>query len=162
MFSTVFMYGFILASDDKFGRAIDRHWKAMLTSGVLIAVTLSVIFAARIQTGLSEDTYYIVEMILRGISIWFCLIGFLGFGKRYLNRGGKFIKYANEAALPVYIIHLPMVGAIGFYIIKFDLPIAIKYISILVLSLIASVLFYEVVVRRINFIRYFFGLKKRA
>jgi hypothetical protein len=134
----------------------------MLTCGVLIAVIMSVVFAARIQPGLSEDTFYIVEMLLRGISIWFCLIGFLGFGKRFLNRGGKFIQYATEAALPIYIIHLPIIGAIGFYLVKFDLPIAIKYFLILILSLISSILLYEVVVRRLNFVRYFFGLKKRA
>ncbi len=162
MFITVFIYGFIMASDDKFGEAIDRHWKAALTSGLLIVVTLSVVFAARIQTGLNEDTFYIVEMILRGISIWFCMIGFLGFGKRFLNRGGKFINYANEAALPVYIIHLPMVVIVGFYVIKFDLPIAAEYLAIIILSLISSVLLYEIAVRRFSVVRLFLGLKRRA
>lgn len=162
MFITVFIYGFIMVSDDKFGEALDRHWKAALTIGLLIVIALSVVFAAGIQTGLNEDTYYVVEMILRGISIWFCLIGILGFGKRFLNRGGKFINYANEAALPVYIIHLPMVVMIGFYVIKFDLPIAVKYLAIVILSLIASILLYEIAVRRFNFVRFFFGLKKRV
>jgi len=142
MFIIVFIFGFIMISDDKFGEAIDRHWKAALTIGLLIAISLSVVYVAQIQTGLNEVTFYIVEMILRGICIWFCLIGFLGFGKRFLNRGGKFIKYASEAALPVYIIHLPMVSILGFYVIKFDLPIAVKYLAIIILSLISSVLLY--------------------
>ncbi len=162
MFITVFIYGFIMVSDDKFGEAIDRHWKAALTSGLLIVIALSVVFAARIQTGLNEDIFYIVKMILTGISIWFCMIGFLGFGKRFLNRGGKFINYANEAALPVYIIHLPMVVIVGFYVIKFDLPIAAKYLAIVILSLISSVLLYEIAVRRFNVVRLFLGLKRRA
>ncbi len=162
MFITVFIYGFIMMSDDKFGEAIDRHWKAALICGLLIVIALSMVFAARIQTGLNGDTFYIVEMNLRGIAIWFCMIGFLGFGKRFLNRGGKFIKYASEAALPVYIIHLPMVVIVGFYVIKFDLPIAVKYFAIIILSLISSVLLYEIAVRRINFFRFLLGLKKRV
>jgi hypothetical protein len=162
MFITVFIYGFIVVTDDKFGEAIDRHWKAALTGGLLIVIALSVVFAARIQTGLNEDAFYIVEMILRGISIWFCMIGLLGFGKRFLNRGGKFIKYASEAALPVYILHLPMVAIIGFYVGKLDLPITAKYLAIIILSLISSVMLYEIAVRRFNFLRFFFGLKKRA
>ena len=162
MFITLFIFGFIIVSDDKFGEAIDRHWKAALTSGLLIVITLSVVFAARIQTGLSEVTFYVVEMTLRGISIWFCMIGFLGFAKRFLDRGGRFIRYASEAALPVYILHLPLVGAIGFYVIEFDLPIAVKYIAVLVLSLLSSVLLYEIAVRRFTIVRFFFGLKKRA
>ena len=162
MFITVFIFGFIMTSDDKFGEVIDRHWKAALTIGLLIAISLSVVHVVQIQTGLNEVTFYILEMILRGVCIWFCMIGFLGFGKRFLNRGGKFINYAREAALPVYIIHLPMVVIVGFYVIKFDLPIAGKYFAIIILSLISSVLLYEIAVRRFNFFRFFLGLKKRV
>ena len=51
---------------------------------------------------------------------------------------------------------------LGFYIIKFDLPVAVKYLAIVFLSLISSVLLYEIGVRRFNFVRFFFGLKKRV
>ena len=159
MFITVFIFGFILMTDARFGEAVDKYWKAALTIGLLIVTGLSVVFAARIQTGLSEKTYYFVEMTLKGIAIWFCVIGFLGFGRRYLNRGGRFINYAREAALPVYILHLPVLGTIGFYVIKFDLPIGIEYFAILVLSLMVSVLLYEIAVKRFNVVRFLFGLK---
>ena len=162
MFIIVFIFGFIMTSDARFGELIDRHWKAALTIGLLISLSLSIAHVMQIQTGLNEATFYIVEMILRGACIWSSLIGFLGFGRRYLDRGGKFINYAREAALPVYLIHLPMVVIVGFYIIKFDLPISVKYIFIIILSLISSVLLYEIVIRRLNFFRIFFGLKKRA
>jgi len=39
-----------------------------------------------------------------------------------------------------------MVVIIGFYVIKFDLPIAAKYLAIVILSLISSVLLYELAV----------------
>lgn len=161
MFITVFIYGFIVVSDAKFGETIDEHWKVALASGLLISISLSVIYVAQLQTGLNEMTFYIVEMTLRGILIWCSLIGFLGFGKRFLNRGGKIIIYASEAALPVYIIHLPMVVIVGFYVIKFDLSIAAKYMVILILSLVSSILLYEIAVRRFNFVRFFLGLKRR-
>jgi peptidoglycan/LPS O-acetylase OafA/YrhL len=82
------------------------------------------------------------------------------FGRRYLNRGGRFVIYASEAALPVYILHLPVLGMIGFYVIQFDLPIVIEYIAILILSLMVSVLLYEILVKRFNIVRFFFGLKR--
>jgi hypothetical protein len=160
MFITVFIFGYIMTSDDKFGEAIDRHWKSALTIGLLIAVSLSVVYVEQIQTELNEVTFYNIEMIMRGACIWFCLIGFLGFGKRFLNHGGKFINYASGAALPVYIIHLPMVVIIGFYVIKFDIPVAVKYFAIIILSLLLSVLLYEIAVRRFNFFRFFLGLKR--
>jgi hypothetical protein len=157
-----FYFGFIMTSDDKFGEVINMHWKAGLTIGLLIAIFLSVVHVMQIQTRLNEVTFYIIEMILRGVCIWFCLIGFLGFGKRFFNRGGKFIIYAREAALPVYILHLPLVVIVGFYIIKFNVPIAVKYFVINILALLLSVLLYEIAVRRLNFFRFLLGLKKRV
>jgi hypothetical protein len=162
MFITVFIFGFIIASDEKFGEAIDRHWKAGLVIGLIIAVTLSLINVVPLQTGLNQASAYVIKMILRGMCIWFCLIGFLGFGKRFLNREGILINYAREAALPVYILHLPMVVVIGFYVIKFDFPIWSQYFVITIISLISSVLLYEIGVRRINFFKFFLGLKKRV
>jgi len=162
MFITVFIFGFIVASDDQFGEAVDRYWRVALAIGVLIVTGLSVVFAAHIQTGLDANTFYFVEMTLRGISIWCCMVGFLGLGRRYLNRGGKLIRYASEAALPVYILHLPVLGTIGFYFIKFDFPLLIEYPAILLFSLLASVLVYEIAVRRFNVVRFFFGLKNTS
>lgn len=161
MFITVFIYGFVMVAKPKFGEAIDRHWKAALTIGLLTAFFLSVAYVGQIQSRLNEAASYIVEMILRGICIWFSLIGFLGFAKRFLDRGGKFIKYASEAALPIYIIHLPMIVIIGFYIIKFDLPVVVNYSLIIVLSLISSLAVYEIAIRRFAVGRFLMGLKKK-
>lgn len=161
MFITVFIFGFIMASDPAFGDAIDRNWKVALIIGVLAAFSLTVVYVAQIETGLSEFTNYILSMILRGICIWFCLIGFLGFGKRYLDRGGKFINYAREAALPVYILHLPVVVMVGFYVVKLELAVAAKYTTTILLSLLLSLLLYEIIVRRFNVIRFLLGLKKK-
>lgn len=69
MFITVFIFGFIMVSDDSFREAIDKHWKVALTSGLLIAISLSVVYVAQVQTGLNEVTFYVVEMVLRGIAI---------------------------------------------------------------------------------------------
>ena len=64
MFITVFIFGFIMMSDDAFGEAIDRHWKAALICGLSIVIALSVVFAARIQTGLNEVTLPNVQLFL--------------------------------------------------------------------------------------------------
>jgi hypothetical protein len=160
MFITVFIFGYIIASDNKFGEAIDRHWKTALTIGLFIAIALSILYAAKIHTGLNESADYILGMILRGVCIWFCLIGFLGFGKRFLHRGGRLINYAREAALPVYVLHLPIIVIVGFYLTRLDWSTLAKYLFITILSFAFTVLLYEIVVRRLNVMRLFLGLKK--
>ena len=51
---------------------------------------------------------------------------------------------------------------VDFYVVKFDMPIGAKYLAIVILSLISSVLLYEIAVRRFDFVRFFMGLKKRV
>ena len=161
LFISVFIYGFIVASEPHLEAAIDKYWKSSLFIGLLIASALSVVYAGKLQAGLNETTTYVVEKILRGICIWFSLIGILGFGRRYLNQEGAIIRYASKVALPLYIIHLPIVVILGFYIIRFELPIAVKYSAIAVLSLISSLLFYEIAIRRYAIIRFLLGMKSR-
>jgi fucose 4-O-acetylase-like acetyltransferase len=162
MFFTVFLYGFVVASDEEVAAAIDRHWKAALAVGLLIAAGLAVFHAAQAQTGWNETAVYVVEMVLRGILIWFCQVGFLGLGRRFLNRGGRVIQYASKAALPVYIIHLPVVVIIGFYVLQVEAPPAAAYAALAVAALIASLALYEIAVRRWSAVRLLFGLKWRV
>jgi hypothetical protein len=160
MLITVFIFGFIMATDQAFEDAIDKQWKGALAGGVWISLYLSAFYVSEVHLGLSKDQAYLVAMVLRGTGIWFCLIGFLGLAKRFLSRGGKLIKYASEAALPIFIIHLPVIVILGFYIIQFELSIAVKYVSIVILSLISSFVLFEIAIKRFSVVRFFFGLKR--
>ena len=41
----------------------------------------------------------------RALGSWCCVLAFLGFGRKHLNFSTPFLKYANEAVLPFYILH---------------------------------------------------------
>jgi glucan biosynthesis protein C len=126
---------------------------------LLLAAALSVFHAAQFGTGWNETSVYVVEMVLRGILIWCCLVGFLGFARRFLNRGGGLIRYASEAALPIYIIHLPVVVILGFYVITIQASVAAQYATISLGALVASLALYELAIRRYDAVRLLFGLK---
>jgi len=57
------------------------------------------------------------------------------------------LDFSRGSMSAVYIIHLSVVFIVGFYVIKFDVPILGKYFDILILSLKSSVLVYVIVVR---------------
>ena len=83
----------------------------------------------------------------------------LGIGSRFLNYSNKFLGYANEAVLPFYILHQPVILSIGYFVVQWTLPIIAKYFIIASTSFIAIMVLYELLVRRINVLRFLFGMR---
>ena len=99
--------------------------------------------------------------LLRGVLCWSCLIAILGFGARHLRTSNRFLKYANEAVLPFYVLHQTVILAIGFHVIRLDVPLWVEYLIIVTSSFAATIALYELLIRRITVLRFLFGLKPR-
>ena len=80
---------------------------------------------------------------------------------RYLTANRPVLAYANEAVLPFYILHQPVILLIGYFVIPLALPIAVKYLIITPLAFGITLGLYEYGVRRVNPLRLLFGLKPR-
>lgn len=91
----------------------------------------------------------------------FWIFSVFAFGHRYLNRPGKVLRYLSEAAYPVYILHMVFLYLASWLIFKIDMNVYHQFISVLVLTFAGCFIAYEFVVRRINVVRPFFGLKMR-
>jgi len=82
-----------------------------------------------------------------------------GFGYKYLNKPSNTLSYLSQAAYPVYIIHMFVLYAGAMIILPLDIPVMLKFISIIVFTGTVSYLIYEFIIRRIGFLRPLFGLK---
>jgi hypothetical protein len=71
------------------------------------------------------------------------------------------LAYANEAVLPFYILHQPVILIVGYFIIPLALPLAFKYLTIAPLAFVIVLGIYEYGIRRWNLVRQVFGLKAR-
>jgi glucans biosynthesis protein C len=152
-----FLLGYVLMSDVRFEEAVDKHRLAALILGPVACVPLAY-FAANGGPGLSGwagNLYEIFEAILVP---WFCIVAFVGYGRRYLNRSGAFHRYAAAASYPLYLLHQTVIVAVGFIILKAGLGVPASFTAILIGSFVGSVLLYELV-RRVNVLRVLFGLK---
>jgi glucans biosynthesis protein C len=83
----------------------------------------------------------------------------LAFGSRYLTRPGKTLSYLSEAAYPVYIIHMIFLYLASLLIFPLDLAVELQFVLVLALTFTGCLGFYELVIRRVNFIRPLFGLR---
>ncbi|UCH06615.1 MAG: hypothetical protein JSV55_10955 [Deltaproteobacteria bacterium] len=116
-----------------------------------------------VPRGSSGTPPYEVIMLLRGLRVWCWILAIMGLGSRFLNSNTRFLKYANEAVLPFYVLHQTVILIIGFYVVQWSLTIGAKYSIITGASFVAILVIYEVLVRRFNVLRFLFGmrLKKR-
>ncbi len=144
-----FLYGYLIATHDKFSEGIEKHRAVALILGVVATVSM---FLELFAMG------YHVTMIFRAFASWFWLVTILGFGSRYLRVGHPFLKKANEAVLPFYILHQTVILILGYYIIQLNIPIFMKYLIIGVFSFVSIVALYVCVVRKFKITRFLFGM----
>jgi hypothetical protein len=70
-----------------------------------------------------------------------------------------FLKYANEAVLPFYILHQTVLLIVGYFVIRWDIPDLAKWLLIVLISFAIIMGLYERLVRRNNTLRFLFGMK---
>ncbi|MHA2075859.1 MAG: acyltransferase family protein [Candidatus Hodarchaeales archaeon] len=189
VYALLIIYGFLLASDKRIGKSLQKHWKHALVLGILLSmvyIVTVVIFAAILQTDplISYDLLSILWRILKGITGWCWIIAILGFFsyktqsqkeqlsedkttnsqglKRILNPEtmGSIGQYANKAQLPVYVLHQTIIVIVAFFIVPLDLNLYIKFLIISLLSLVITLLFYDIGVKRLRITRFLFGMKR--
>jgi len=91
------------------------------------------------------------------------MLALLGFGAIHLNRPSRALSYLSGAVYPVYIVHLPLQFTLCYFVLPLPWSAWGKLAVLMVGTFAASFLLYELVLRRIPWVRPFFGMKvKRA
>jgi hypothetical protein len=68
---------------------------------------------------------------------------------------------ANEAVLPFYVLQQPVIIVIAFYVVQWPMGILPKWLIICTLALAMTLVLCELLIRRVNAIRWLFGMKPR-
>jgi hypothetical protein len=71
------------------------------------------------------------------------------------------LAYSSEAVLPFYILHQTIILCVGWFVIGWNIGILPKYLIIAVVSFAVIMILYELLVRRLNVVRFFFGMRPR-
>ena len=150
----IFVVGFLLAGRREMVRAVESHRFAGL---FLALVTFGLAYFLVKVKGLPEDS--VGFALIRGVLCWASLVAIGGFASRHLRFSNRFLKYANDAVLPFYILHQAVILAIGFHVIKLAIPVWLQYVIIVVSSFAVTIALYELLIRRLNILRFLFGVK---
>ncbi|MBN1635266.1 MAG: acyltransferase [Deltaproteobacteria bacterium] len=160
LYITFFIYGYILMADDRFAEMIDNYKNTALIFGPGIYVLFLIMFwsdawPANMPAWLKDIRSGYIECFVS----FFTIVAMLSYARKYLNFDNAFLKYAREASYPFYILHQSVIVVIGFFVVRWDAGELVKYLIITAASLITTALLYDVLVRRINIMRFLFGMK---
>lgn len=169
-------FGYLQASDRGFDQLLGRvRWWSLLLA-VLSTVVL-VMSMALFRASLEDVFQGRVPgwAGLQAVSGWAWILTILGFassvvarfkrpvsataGQGSSSRLSRLGRYLNEAVLPVYVLHLPVIVAIAFVIVEWPAPILVKFPALVLASLTVTMAAYELLVRRILPMRLLFGMK---
>ena len=175
-----FLYGFLIACDSRFEAALRRsRWPAL---AVACAATVALVAWAGALSGSAAGLSGVPAgwSALQGLAGWTWTAAIMGFaGSVAARRGGwppdtpapplaaprprwrRAARYANEAVLPFYLLHEPVIVAAAWLIVRWQAPIPAKYAVLVIVSFAATLGLYEALVRRFRVTRLLSGMKPR-
>lgn len=104
----------------------------------------------------------LLYQLLRSINTWAWLVFILACGMRWLNVKNNVLSYSNEAVLPFFVVHHPVIVLVAFYVVQWNMGMGLKWLIISTLALVLTLSVYELLIRRVNPMRWLFGMKPRA
>ena len=90
---------------------------------------------------------------------WFWISFFIGLFMKFFNFSNDTLKELSISVYPIYLIHQTIIVVIGYYIINIDINIFLQYAIICLVTIFLSLLFYYFILKKIPFLRIFFGIK---
>ncbi len=156
VYPALFALGNSLAPDDLL-RATARKAGPAILLGVL-ATTVPLVFA---QEPRGFSALYVAYHLLKVYCSWFWILGLFYLAGRYLSRNSPALQYCNEAVMPFYVLHQPVIVGLGFTVRDLSLPVALKWPLLWVVSLAIIMTIYHFIVRPFDPVRFLFGMKPR-
>jgi hypothetical protein len=171
-FAVFFLIGYIIPADIRFTGGIKKVGWVCLALGILgFAGELVFIFMLKFNYanfyhpgGETFSLIYVLFYIVMSIASLSWVVFIFSLGAKYMNRPGRMLAYGNEAVLPFYIFHQTVILCVGWFVIRWNIGILLKYIIIAVSSFVIIMALYEGLVRHFNVVRFLFGMrpKKRS
>jgi len=161
IFLLFFIFGYLIFANPRIMEGIRKFAWITLGIGIIVLLIAIALFTNELADPIKYfgSTSFIISQFTQALSTSCWVLAVLGLGSRFLNSSNKFLTYGNEAVLPFYILHQTVIISIGFFVVQWDTNIGLKYLTISSTSFIAIMLIYEFLVRRLNVLRFLFGMR---
>jgi glucan biosynthesis protein C len=153
----IVLLGFFFMIDKKIMESVEKHRCISLFIG-LCSLFASKLFSGRGLVRIKDYSFFTILDF--SIGTWFMVLGIVGFARIYLNKESKFSTYMNDANYPIFIIHQTIVVAVGYVVAQSTFAVWLQFVLIASLSMVLSVILYDIVIRDSPALRYLMGMPK--
>ena len=164
-FFPFYVLGFVVFSDRRFEQMIEKKTLMAMFVGIICFAFLAAMYLAglgeKLETRPPLSALFVLYSVIRCLNVWAWIFFVLGIGVKFLNRTNVFYSYAVELVLPFYILHYAVIRLGTVYLVKWHAGVALKFFSLTVISFVLTMVLFEVFIKRLNLMRFLFGMKIR-
>jgi glucans biosynthesis protein C len=175
------LYGFLAAADPRISEALQRHWRPAAALGLLLFLAAGAAYGAAdagAEPFTDMDPRSMAFRLLKSVDGWLWVVAIVGLARSQLQRRRSspaqpapqraarpgllrhLGAYANEAVLPFYVLHETVIVVVAYFVLSWPIAAGAQYGVIALVSLAATLLLYDLGVRRSPLTRFLFGLKQ--
>ena len=156
MYFTVFLYGFMIARSASFwSEALRLRRPALAVALSLGGAYLALVAAAPDDVG---ELHQLLIWTVRNLYVWITLMAILGWSHALLNRPFPWLRWANEAVFPWYVLHQSLIVLAAYWLVPARLGVMTEA-SLVLLFTIAGCYGVTAVARCMHWLRPWLGMK---
>jgi len=155
---TYLLTGYILAKDEAFWSVISQGLNQFLFISIGLGLILTFTWLNWEQV--SKTTILLwAARFGRVIYVWVVILALLSQAQKWLNKPSAQLTYMTEAIFPWYILHQTLTIMAGYWLTRQTLPMALECFGLVVATFGGCLIIHEIFIRRLKWVRPFFGLR---
>jgi glucans biosynthesis protein C len=159
LFLLSFLLGYLLYSNADIERALRRDGPIALVLGLGCFMYEETLILTHSLPAANTPADFAI-LLMHGCSYWLWIIVFLAIGVYFFQFKNALLRYLDDASFPWYVLHLPILTIIGFYVTRTQFPLGVQFLAIALPTYGLMYLLFEFPIRRIPLLRTLFGLKR--
>lgn len=156
-----FWLGYIMCRDEQIVHAVYKKLRLWVILAIVSAAMRIGILAQFPDSyeAISHYGRYIVFSVISGVHTWSSIAAMLALAHQLFSYSNRFLTYCSNASFAYYVLHLPFLIIINHYIAPLNFGILVKFSAVVLLTLAATTLAYEFLVKPYSLLRLSLGVK---
>ncbi len=139
-YGSFFVLGYVFHHYRDFLPALARNVTAWgVLAGFLFPLSL---YASHLDNAARGESFtlHLGAVLANGLCTWALIYLFVGGALRFFDRNSPWIVYVSQSSYWVFLVHMPLVGLAGWWLVQYDLPSPLKFLLVCGFTAIAAFL----------------------
>ena len=141
-----FLFGYRLYKNNLLFDFIKSNWKYYLIGGLTVTI-IFFILNTQVSNFAKEDVLWIPWVILKISSAVLLSFSFIGLAEQKFSNLNPIVRFISDSSYWVYLIHLPLVAFITFFMFKITIFAELKFLIAIILTSAICLVTYKYFVR---------------